>query len=189
MDTLDSINNFISDMEANIDIYRRNIDKSASYIEYMRNIKLRIEHPVGLLYSVERGDIMKTVALVEDGAFMDPVNDKGETPLMIAIDNIKKNRLYTDICIFLINNGADINAVCDNGTSVIVRAFCAELSGSEIVVPRVCQLLIDRGVCTDYMDPNVLNEMKCIMNIRKEAAETDINSLINIFNRSSKIDY
>lgn len=84
-----------------------------------------------LLEAVERGDIDSVCRLVKAGARLDVADDKGKTPLHVAV-SIKAvchgaGALGAKMLRFLHENGADINAVDKAGHTPCYEAFVSLL--------------------------------------------------------------
>ncbi|KAJ5164960.1 uncharacterized protein N7500_006790 [Penicillium coprophilum] len=75
--------------------------------------------------------------LISKGADLEVRNDKGETPLHIALDyNKSKGVFYKDAVDILLNHGADVNAVSASGET------CLSKAGADI---DLIKLLLSRG--------------------------------------------
>jgi ankyrin repeat protein len=180
MTTIESINRFINNIESSIKEYQNSIEESLKCITYMKSIKdlVKNEDSYSILESVENGNLVEVIMLINEGFDVNETNEKGETLLMISIDKVN-----TDICIFLVNKDADLNITCNSGNTALTRAMDIECSGKGNK-PEICELLLDNGVCTVHIGELAMSYLKHRIEMYKLLKKIDIEKTANIFKKN-----
>lgn len=93
--------------------------------------------------------------LIEHGFPLDQKNDKGETPLMLAFSSIRPN-----VARALLEAGADVNAVDNDGWSILMRLSSRPPSYStsmDEIYASMIRLAIQAGADPNYQSPHSRN--------------------------------
>lgn len=97
-----------------------------------------------ILDAAQKGDVQQLEKLKQQGYHLHEKNDKGWNALIVAAYNEQ-----TSTCEWLLQHGADVNSVNNNGTNVLMYAMTAATKSNRT---DVMQLLLDNGADKEHRD-------------------------------------
>jgi ankyrin repeat protein len=100
---------------------------------------------IALSYAASGGCLEATKLLLEEKVNPNCINTRDETPLECAIHAWRNAEETINL---LLDNGADINRVSNNGWSVLMSSLCNGITTNL----SICRLLLERGADYTYVN-------------------------------------
>ena len=107
------------------------------------------------------GDYLRVLSALNNGAEVDHTASTGQNSLMLASE-----RGLIDICILLVDSGANVNAQSGEGFSVIMFAASSDKK-YDAGTAEVCQLLLLKGADVNHIDKRGHTPLGCAITARK----------------------